>query len=214
MILSCTSLLNYSLFPTTPQILLFLIVPHICHAYIPPKYFCPPSVIYQPCSISNIARHSRSKAHSLFLLVLKAAMAISFSCFILVAGPWPAGLSPSPSSPLWSDCRTESLFLPLSHLSFITSVVFWLSFVFSVILHHSFLHLDVIFPERVRTASWIILAASSSVPFSPSSGIPSSDNIFRIAHALQVIIKPFIRPHFTDAFSLWQLVLYLDKLLL
>lgn len=81
----------------------------------------------------------------------------------------------------------------------ICGVFFCFSFTFPIILHHSFLHLDVVFPERVRTVSWIILAATSSVPFSPSSDIPFSDNIFRIADALQVIIKSFVRPHFKDA---------------
>lgn len=157
--------------------------------------------------------NTKSIKSSLLLLVLKLAIAISFSCFILLAGAWLTGLPLSPASPLGSDCRTESLILPLSHLLFLKSIgFFFLSFPFPTILHHSCLHLDVVFPERVKTASWIILAASSSVPFSPFSGMPSSDNIFRTTDALQVIIKPFVRPDFTDIFSLWQLVLCLDKL--
>lgn len=91
---------------------------------------------------------------------------------------------------------------------------FWFSCAFPMILHHWFLQLDVVFPERVSTMSWTILGPSSSVSFSPSSDIPFSDNIFRIPDALQVIVKSFVRTHFTDAILFWQLCLYLEKLAL
>lgn len=107
------------------------------------------------------------------------------------------GLSLSSLSLLGSDFIIEFLCLTLTSLF----SNFWCFLVFAspMILHHSFLHMDVVFPERVRTVSWIILDASSSVSFSPSSDILFSDKIFRIADAHQVIIKSFVRPHFTDA---------------
>lgn len=103
------------------------------------------------------------------------------------------------------SCLTVRVWLQKSLFSYHSVVPFskmyrvlWISILFPMTLYHSFLYLHIVFPEKVRTSCWVILAVFSSVPLSPS--VPSSDNIFRITDAHQVIIKPFVRPHFPDTF--------------
>lgn len=149
---------------------------------------CPPT-LYQSLPFKTFLNSKSSSVHS--LLFLKTSIAISFSCSILLAGPWPTGLSMSLALPLGSDCWRvffltiqSSPFLKFTcFFLFVLFCLFWIYIIFPVTLHHSFLYLHIVFPEKVRTSSWVILAVFSSVPLSPSSSVPSSDNIFRITDA-------------------------------
>lgn len=58
------------------------------------------------------------------------------------------GLSLSSASPLHNRIFAFNTQSPPSHQIF---GGFWFSSAFPMILHHSFLHLDAVFPEQVRT---------------------------------------------------------------
>lgn len=99
-----------------PHIPLFSIVLLVMHIYS-----CPPT-LYQSLPFKTFLNSKSSNVHS--LLFLKTSIAISFSCSILLAGPWPTGLSMSLALPLGSDCR-RVFFLTIQSSPFLKFTCFF-----------------------------------------------------------------------------------------